>query len=59
MATSPAKGLSSIREYDFRTNIGGAKGTWIPEEVFDRIFGEVCDWYDKHIEQIVTNIQEL
>jgi len=55
MATSPAKGLSSIREYDFRTNIGA----WIPEEVFDRIFGEVCDWYDKHIEQIVTNIQEL
>jgi hypothetical protein len=35
------------------------KGTWIDEEDFDRIWDEVCDWFDKNIDRFVNNIQQV
>jgi hypothetical protein len=35
------------------------KGNWIDKEDFDRIWDEVCDWFDKNIDRFVNNIQQV
>lgn len=37
----------------------GTKGTFIDDESFQKIWDEVCDWFDKNIDRFVSNIQQV
>lgn len=36
----------------------GKRGTFLSQELYQKIWGEVCDWYDKNIEIWVRNIHK-
>lgn len=40
-------------------NLVGKRGDWIDDESFQRIYDDVCHWFDRNIDRVVNNIQQV